>query len=151
MRLGNGIALAGALILWLAAAVLFGQVESSGTVIHVDTRVVVCHATVVDKSGHLVTTLPKTAFTVFENGVKQDIRVFKREDITVSMGLVIDNSGSMRNTLAQVKAAALALVEESNREDEVFIVNFNDTAYMDLPAGKDFTNNIGELQTALAR
>src|SRR5205807_8294793 len=128
------------LTFWLAAAGLFSQqqpqasratTDSSATLIHVDTRVVVCHATVVDKAGHLVTTLPQAAFTVFENGVKQDIRVFKREDVPVSLGLVIDNSGSMRNKLAQVKAAALALVQDSNREDEVFVVNFNDTAYMD--------------------
>src|SRR5205809_6394086 len=95
----------------LAAAALCAQVEPSSTVIHVDTRVVVCHATVVDKSGHLLTGLPKEVFTVLENGVKQEIRVFKREDIPVSMGLVIDNSGSMRNKLDQVKAASLALVE----------------------------------------
>src|SRR5450432_1756688 len=143
--------------LWFAAATLYGQEKPEAaapaepTVIHVDTRVVVCHATVIDRSGHLVTTLPKEAFTVLENGVKQDIRVFKREDVPVSLGLVIDNSGSMRNKLAQVKAAALALVEDSNREDEVFIVNFNDTAYMDLPEGKSFTNDIKELETALAR
>src|SRR5450432_4531684 len=142
---------------WLGAAALYGQEKPAATagpgptVIHVDTRVVVCHATVVDKSGHLLTALPKEAFTVLENGVKQDIRVFKREDVPVSLGLVIDNSGSMRNKLAQVKAAALALVEDSNREDEVFIVNFNDTAYMDLPEGKSFTNDIKELETALAR
>src|ERR1700730_10503160 len=104
--------------LWLAAAGFFVQSLSSQekpaapppstapagpTVFHLDTRVVVCHATVVDKSGHLVTTLPKEAFTVLENGVKQEIRVFKREDVPVSLGLVIDNSGSMRNKLAQVK------------------------------------------------
>jgi Ca-activated chloride channel family protein len=147
---------------WFAAAGLAGQALDSQqkpaatapaepTVIHVDTRVVVCHATVVDKSGHLLTALPKEAFTVLENGVKQEIRVFKREDVPVSLGLVIDNSGSMRNKLAQVKAAALALVEDSNRDDEVFIVNFNDTAYMDLPEGKSFTNDIKELETALAR
>jgi len=121
------------------------------TVFRLDTRVVVCHATVVDKSGHLVTTLPKEAFTVFENGARQEIRVFKREDLPVSMGIVIDNSGSMRNKIAQVKTASVALVEDSNRDDEVFVVNFNDTAYMDLPDGKEFTNNIKELETALAR
>ena len=121
------------------------------TVFRLDTRVVVCHATVVDKSGHLVTNLSKEAFTVLENGAKQEIRVFKREDLPVSMGIVIDNSGSMRNKIAQVKAASLALVQDSNHDDEVFVVNFNDTAYMDLPDGKEFTNNIKELETALAR
>jgi len=142
----------------LAATALYGQEKpappsapSEPTVFRLDTRVVVCHATVVDKSGHLVTSLPREAFTVFENGARQEIRVFKREDLPVSLGIVIDNSGSMRNKIAQVKAASLALVEDSNRDDEVFIVNFNDNAYMDLPEGKDFTNNIKELETALAR
>src|SRR5450432_4156569 len=136
-----------ALAVWLAAAALSGQDKPAPpssqppsqppaapitpgapapepTVIRVDARVVVCHATVIDKSGHLVTTLPREAFTVFENGAKQEIRVFKREDLPVSMGIVIDNSGSMRNKIAQVKAASLALVDDSNREDEVFVVNF---------------------------
>jgi Ca-activated chloride channel homolog len=128
-----------------------GAPPAEPTVFRLDTRVVVCHATVVDKSGHLVTTLPREAFTVFENGAKQEIRVFKREDLPVSMGIVIDNSGSMRNKIVQVKAASVALVDDSNHDDEVFVVNFNDTAYMDLPEGKEFTNNIKELETALAR
>ena len=106
----------------------------------------VCHTTVIDKNGHLVTTLPQSAFTVYENKIKQEIRRFRREDVPVSLGLVIDNSGSMRNKLAKVEAAALALVKDSNRDDEVFIVNFNDTAYLDNPKDKDFTNDISELQ-----
>ena len=61
-----------------------------------------------------------------ENDVKQDILLFKREDVPVSMGLIIDNSGSMRAKRGSVEAAALALVKDSNPEDEVFIVNFND-------------------------
>jgi VWFA-related protein len=106
---------------------------------------------VVDKSGHLVTDLKKEAFSVFENKIKQEIRGFKREDLPVSLGLVIDNSGSMRNKLEQVKAAAVALVQASNKDDEVFVVNFNDAAYLDLPPGKDFTNSIQELAQALAK
>jgi len=105
----------------------------------------------VDKTGHLVTTLPQSAFTVFENKVKQEIRRFRREDVPVSLGLVIDNSGSMRNKIEKVRAAALALVKASNRDDEVFIVNFNDTAYLDNPKDKDFTNEVDELQMALGR
>ena len=142
-------------LLLIAAAVLSAQEApappAEPPVFHLDTRVVVCHATVVDKSGHLMTTLPKEAFTVYENGARQEIRLFKREDIPVSMGIVIDNSGSMRNKIAQVKAASVALVQESNPQDEEFVVNFNDTAYMDLPEGKDFTNSIKDLETALAR
>jgi len=106
---------------------------------------------VIDKSGHLVTTLPQSAFTVYENKVKQEIRKFKREDVPVSLGLVIDNSGSMRNKLTKVSAAALALVKDSNRDDEVFIVNFNDEAFLDNPHGKAFTNDIKEMEEALTR
>lgn len=112
-----------------------------------DTRLVVLHATVVDKGGHLITNLPETAFQVYENGVAQHLKVFKREDIPVSMGLIVDNSGSMRDKRAKVEAAALALVKDSNRQDEVFIVNFNDEAFLD----KDFTNDIKDLQEGLAR
>jgi Ca-activated chloride channel family protein len=116
-------------------------------VIRVDTRLVVLPVTVVDKSGHFVTNLPETAFQVFENGVQQHIKVFKREDVPVSMGLVIDNSGSMRDKRAKVEAAALTLVKDSNPQDEVFIVNFNDEAFLD----KDFTNDVKDLQEGLAR
>jgi len=116
-------------------------------VFRADTRLVVLHATVVDRSGHLVTNLPENAFQVYENGVQQRIKLFKREDVPVSMGLIIDNSGSMREKRAQVEAAALALVKDSNRQDEVFIVNFNEEAFLD----KDFTNDIKELQEGLAR
>ena len=135
----------------MAAPLLAQQAQETATVFRADTRIVVCHTTVIDKSGHLVTTLPQSAFTVYENKIKQEIRRFKREDVPVSLGLVIDNSGSMRSKLGKVEAAALALVKDSNRDDEVFIVNFNDTAYLDNPKDKDFTNDIAELETALSR
>src|SRR5690349_14789693 len=116
-----------------------------------DTRLVVCNTTVVDKSGHLVTDLSKSNFTVLENGQQQQIRDFRHEDVPVSLGLVIDNSGSMRDKRAKVAAASLALVKDSNKDDEVFVVNFNDEAFLDNPHNKDFTNDIKELQEALTR
>ena len=147
MRLPNKeipiLALCGLMLPWLRAA----DTPDQAAVFRTDTRLVVLHATVVDKSGHLVTNLPETAFQVYENGVQQHIKIFKREDIPVSMGLIIDNSGSMRDKRAKVEAAALALVKDSNRQDEVFIVNFNDEAFLD----KDFTNDIKDLQEGLAR
>ncbi len=144
-----------ALILALTA---FGQerpatpsgAEDAGVVFRAETRLVVCHTTVVDKSGHLVTDLPESAFSVSENGAPQTIKVFKREDVPVSLGLIIDNSGSMRDKRAKVAAAALDLVKASNRDDEVFVVNFNDDAYLDLPRGQDFTNNIADMEEALS-
>jgi Ca-activated chloride channel homolog len=125
--------------------------ENGGAVFHADTRVVDLHATVVDKSGHLLTNLPIDAFSVTENGVPQQIHSFMLEDVPVSLGLVIDNSGSMRNKRAKVEAAALALVRASNQQDEVFIVNFNDQAYLDLAKGKDFTSDVKEMEAALTR
>ncbi len=112
-----------------------------------DTHLVVLHATVLDKSGHLVTNLPQSAFEVYENGKLQPIKVFKREDVPVSLGLIVDNSGSMRDKRQKVEAAALALVKESNPEDEVFIVNFNDEAYLD----QDFTSDIEEMKQGLTK
>ena len=82
------------LCLLTAAAPMAQQAQDAATVFRADTRIVVCHTTVIDKSGHLVTTLPQSAFTVYENKIKQEIRKFKREDVPVSLGLVIDNSGS---------------------------------------------------------
>jgi VWFA-related protein len=144
-----------------AASALLGQTgkpapkplaqDDTGTVFRTDTRLVVLPTTVVDKNGHLVTTLPKEAFTVLENGAQQEIRQFKREDVPVSMGLIIDNSGSMRDKRAKVEAAALALVKASNPDDEVFIVNFNDEAFLDNPHGKDFTSDVKEMEDALTR
>ena len=112
-----------------------------------DSHLVVLHATVFDKSGHLVTNLPQSAFEVFENNKVQPIKVFKREDIPVSLGLIIDNSGSMRAKRHEVETAALSLVKESNKEDEVFIVNFNDEAYLD----QDFTSNTEEMKQGLTK
>jgi len=125
--------------------------EESGAIFRSDTRLVVCHTTVVDKNGRLVTDVPPGSFTVYENNVQQPIKSVKREDVPVSIGLIIDNSGSMRDKRAKVEAAALALVKDSNPEDEVFIVNFNDEAFLDNPHGKDFTSDINEMKEALTR
>lgn len=112
-----------------------------------ETRLVVLHASVADKNGKLLTNLPEKAFKVYENGAEQTIKDFRREDVPVSLGLVIDNSGSMRDKRAKVERAALDLVRASNPQDEVFIVNFNDDAYLDV----DFTNDIRKLEAGVAR
>lgn len=112
-----------------------------------DTRLVVLHASVVDKKGKLVTNLDRNAFKVFENQQPQQIKVFRREDVPVSLGIIIDDSGSMMTKRARVEAAALAMVKASNPQDEVFIVNFNDDAYLDVP----FTNDIHKMEQGLAR
>lgn len=110
---------------------------------------VVLHATVVDSKGQFVPDLKEQDFRVFEDHVEQKLSNFRREDIPVTMGLVIDNSGSMRTKRSRVSAAALTFVDTSNPQDEVFVVNFNDDYYLDLD--KDFTNDKKELKGALER
>ena len=102
----------------------------------------------IDKSGRLVTNLQAKAFKVFENGVEQPIKKVLREDVPVSMGLIVDNSGSMRTKRQKVETAALAMVRASNPQDEVFIVNFNDEAYLEEPG---FTSDIKLLERGLAK
>ncbi len=112
-----------------------------------DTRLVLVHASVLDKNGKLITDIPESGFKVYENNVEQPIKIFRREDVPVSMGIIIDNSGSMSQKRSSVAAAALALVKNSNPEDEVFIVNFSDDAYLDQP----LTSSIKKLEEALDR
>jgi Ca-activated chloride channel family protein len=122
--------------------------NSDGTfVIRKDVDEVLLHATVVDDKQHIVTDLDRTAFTVFEDGKAQSIISFHHEDIPVAMGIVIDNSGSMREKRAKVNQAALNLVRSSNPQDEVFVVNFNDEYYLD----QDFTNDLLKLKEALEK
>src|SRR5579859_2126457 len=117
--------------------------------IRVDVNLVVLHTTVIDDRGRFADGLKQDNFRVLEDKVEQKLSVFKREDIPVSMGLVIDNSGSMRDKRPRVNQAAITLVEASNPQDEAFVVNFNDDFYLDLD--KDFTNSIPELKEALER
>ena len=105
------------------------------------------HATVVDDRQRLVTNLDKAAFTVYEDGKPQVITSFRHEDIPVALGIVIDNSGSMRDKRPKVNAAAINLVRSSNPQDQVFIVNFNDEYWLD----QDYTASIPKLQDALER
>jgi Ca-activated chloride channel homolog len=117
--------------------------------IRVDVNLVVLHTSVIDDRGRFADGLKQDNFRVLEDKVEQKLSVFRREDIPVSMGLVIDNSGSMRDKRPRVNQAALTLVEASNPQDEAFVVNFNDDFYLDLD--KDFTNSVPELKEALER
>jgi Ca-activated chloride channel homolog len=112
-----------------------------------DTRLVVLHASVIDHRGNQITNLNRDAFKVFENGQPQSVKIFHREDVPVSLGILIDDSGSMMSKRSRVEAAALEMVRNSNPEDEVFVVNFNDDAFLDVP----FTNDMHKLEQGLAR
>ncbi|MBZ5681980.1 MAG: VWA domain-containing protein [Acidobacteriia bacterium] len=106
---------------------------------------VVLHAIVFDEQRRLVPYLDKTAFTVFENGEPQTITSFRREDVPVAMGIVIDNSGSMRDKREKINQAVLNLIRAGNPQDEMFVVNFSQDYYLD----QDFTSDAKLLQVAL--
>jgi Ca-activated chloride channel homolog len=121
--------------------------EPGGFVFHADVQEVLLHATVIDDKQRMISNLDKNAFSVFEDGKPQVIKSFRYEDVPISLGIVIDNSGSMREKRAKVNKAALNLVRASNPQDEVFVVNFSDEFFLDQP----FTSKINLLQNALEK
>jgi Ca-activated chloride channel homolog len=104
-----------------------------------------------DAKGRTVSGLSRRDFDVFEGGVRQSVRVFRDEDIPATVGLVIDHSGSMRPKMSEVVAAARTFVRESNPEDEMFVVNFNERVQAGLPKGVAFTNHADQLESAILR
>jgi Ca-activated chloride channel homolog len=114
--------------------------------LHTNAYEVRLNASVVDSSGRTVDSLPQDAFHVYEDGVLQTVVGFKHEDLPVSLGLLIDSSGSMYEKSAAVNEASLDLVKLSNPQDEAFLVDFSSEAYID----QDFTNSIAKLQQGLA-
>lgn len=118
-----------------------------GVTFCVETERVVLHVSVVDRQDRFVTDLTKEEFVISEDSRRQELTFFAQEDVPVSIGLVIDNSGSMREKRLHVNAAALEFVKASNPQDEVFVVNFDDEAHLD----QDFTNSLDRLQDALQR
>jgi Ca-activated chloride channel homolog len=103
------------------------------------------NATVLDGSGRSVQTLGRDDFHVYEDGVPQTIASFRHEDLPVSLGLLIDSSGSMYDKRQAVDKASVDFVKLSNPEDEEFLVDFSWEAFID----QDFTNSIDKLQQGL--
>ncbi len=108
---------------------------------------VLLNCSVLDEKGRLITDLTRSDFRLWEDGVPQKIDWFQHHDLPVSMGILIDNSGSMRDKRAAVTAAALDLVKASNPQDAAFIVNFSDKAYLD----QKLTSDIAALERGLSR
>jgi Ca-activated chloride channel homolog len=117
--------------------------------IHAD--LVVLHVTVLYRRKGYIAGLPQDAFTVYEDGQPQPVTFFKNEDTPVTVGLVIDNSGSMQSKRDGVIAAGLAFARSSNPDDEMFTVNFNEFVSTGLPNGVGFTSDVTALHSALGR
>jgi len=123
--------------------------DSESFRISVDVALVVLPATVSDRQGGFVSNLGEGDFEVYEDGVPQRIRLFRNEDVPVTVGLVVDHSTTMRPKLAEVTAAARTFVRRSNREDEMFVVNFNENVSLGLPGAIRFTDRANELENAI--
>lgn len=121
--------------------------EQEDLVFRSDTRLVVLYLGIFDRSGRVATSVTRDQVKVFENDVEQPIRVFRKEDVPISLGIIIDNSGSMRDKRQKVESAAVSLVKAVKKVDETFIVNFNDDAFLDVP----FTNDLSKLEEGVAR
>jgi Ca-activated chloride channel family protein len=119
--------------------------------LHVNVDMVVLRATTQDRKNTPVSGLEKSDFQVYEDGVLQSIKHFSHEDVPVTVGLVIDNSGSMGSKRADVIAASLAFARSSNPQDQMFVVNFNENVSFGLPVNTAFTDQVAQLEVALSR
>jgi VWFA-related protein len=115
------------------------------------TELAVLHVSVLDRQAGFVPGLPREAFTVQENGRPQPIAFFENNDAPVTVGLVIDNSGSMQPRRDAVIAASMAFASSSNPADEMFTINFNERVWPGLPPGRAFTSDLAELREALGK
>jgi Ca-activated chloride channel homolog len=131
----------------LSAAAFTATLAAQSPSFRTETRLVVVHATVTNSRGEARMDLDQSAFTVFENGRRQSIALFRRDDIPVSLGVLLDNSGSMKPIRARVEAAALAFVRASNHDDEVFVVNFADHPKLSVP----MTRDVAALEAGIAQ
>jgi len=123
--------------------------EPSDFTIRTTSRLVLLDVSVKDSSGGFVSGLTKDDFKVFENGQPQPITQFANADIPVTVGIAVDESGSMRPKRAEVITAALAFNQASNPMDEMFIVNFNERPRRGLPDDVLFSDNVQQLRLAL--
>jgi VWFA-related protein len=119
--------------------------------IAVDVDLVIFNVTVTNSRGRHVSGLKRGDFQIYEENRLQDITLFNAEDVPASVGLIIDNSGSMHTKRADVAKAALAFAGSSNPQDEMFVVNFNEKVYQGLPREIQFTNDLDQIRSALLR
>ena len=125
--------------------------EKADYTIRSDVRLVLLDVSVKEREGGFVSGLSKDSFAVFENGRRQQITAFANDDLPVTVGILVDESYSMTPKRADVLTAAQTFIEESNPRDEVFVLNFNDKVTRGLPDRMLFSDDIGQLHSALNR
>jgi len=122
-----------------------GHFIKQGQGVHLDVELALVNVTVTDPYNRLVTGLEPENFRVFEDNVEQEIVSFSSEDVPISIGVILDLSGSMANKLGKAKQAALQFLKTANPQDEFFLVGFNEHAELLAP----FTNNIEDLESRM--
>ena len=127
------------------AAAQDGRSRNDSANIRVRSDLVLINALVTDAAGRVISDLGAHRFRVFEDGHEQLIRYFAAEDSPVSIGLVLDTSGSMGNKLTAVKGAAIRLIHSGNASDEYFLLEFRDRPEIVVP----FTSDTGQLVSAV--
>jgi len=138
-------------VIVLTAALLLAQQAATdnapAATFRSDTRLVVLNVSAIGPDGKIVNNIPQSAFSVFEDDVRQQISLFSQEDVPVSLGLIIDNSASMKEKRERVAAAALAMMRASNPKDEVFVIHFNEEPTL----VQEFTSNPQQLEASLKK
>ncbi len=122
-----------------------GRVIKPGQALHLDVELALVNVTVTDPYNRQVTGLESENFRVFEDNVEQEVVTFSSEDVPISVGVILDLSGSMNNKLAKAKQAAVQFLNTANPDDEFFLVGFNDHAELLAP----FTNNVEDLESKM--
>ena len=137
------------LSLLLSLCALWPDQEPADLTISTNVNLVMLDVIVKNPKGGYVAGLKSDGFRVYQDKKQQEIKYFSHDEMPVTMGLVIDNSGSMQAKRPGVDVAALSLVSASNPHDEVFVVNFNDTVDAGLPSSKPFSDDVPTLRKAL--
>lgn len=124
-----------------------GQEIDDGEVVTVESNLVNLHVRVIDRNNHPVEGVRQNDFRVFENGVEQQIQFVTTEEVPITYGLVVDNSGSLRNQIGQVIEAGKTIVSSNKQGDETFVVRFIDS--QEIKIMQDFTSDQQSLTDAL--
>ena len=146
--------LLGSVLLWTlghAQSATGPHVAEQTPILRARADLVVLHVAIRDRESRFVPGLTAQQFKIYEDGVLQTIRFFSHEDRPATIGLVIDNSGSMRAKRRDVIAASLAFIRASNPENELFITNFNEAVWPGLPPSMPFTMDSPLLEVVLSR
>src|SRR6516165_2120637 len=122
-----------------------GRFIKQGQGVHLDVELALVNVTVTDPYDRLVTGLEPENFRIFEDNVEQEIVSFSSEDVPVSIGVILDFSGSMANKIGKAKQAALQFLKTANPQDEFFLVGFNDRAQL----LSSFSHDVEDLQSRM--